>query len=63
MLECSPPKGFPDPVVSWKKDDQELKITDDRRLSLHPDGNLVIEPVGRDSEIKADLPTSVLKLL
>lgn len=45
VLECSPPRGFPEPVVSWRKDDRELKIQDDPRLTLHPDGNLIIEPV------------------
>ncbi|CAI5454605.1 unnamed protein product [Caenorhabditis angaria] len=44
-LECSPPKGFPEPVVSWRKDDKELKIQDNPRYTLHPDGNLIIEPV------------------
>ncbi|CAJ0583866.1 unnamed protein product, partial [Mesorhabditis spiculigera] len=45
VLECSPPKGFPDPVVSWKKDDRDLKIHEDSRMTLHPDGNLIIDPV------------------
>uniref|UniRef100_A0A1I7WQ28 Ig-like domain-containing protein n=1 Tax=Heterorhabditis bacteriophora TaxID=37862 RepID=A0A1I7WQ28_HETBA len=45
MLECSPPRGFPEPVVSWRKDDKELRIQDLPRMTLHPDGNLIIEPV------------------
>ncbi|PAV85388.1 hypothetical protein WR25_09827 [Diploscapter pachys] len=44
-LECTPPKGFPEPVVSWRKDDKELKVTDHPTYTLHPDGNLIIEPV------------------
>lgn len=47
VLECSPPKGFPEPVVSWKKDERELTIEGDERITLHPSGNLVIENVQR----------------
>lgn len=45
VLECSPPRGFPEPVVSWRKDDKELKLSEIPRMTLHPDGNLIIEPV------------------
>lgn len=45
-LECSPPRGYPEPIVTWKKDDKEIRISDEEpRMSLHPDGNLVIESV------------------
>ncbi|KAH7671532.1 Immunoglobulin I-set domain containing protein, partial [Aphelenchoides avenae] len=46
-MECSPPRGFPEPVVTWKKDEKELNVQDDKRYSLHPSGNLVIENVQR----------------
>ncbi|KAK6060665.1 immunoglobulin domain protein, partial [Cooperia oncophora] len=44
VLECSPPRGFPEPVVTWRKDDRELKLSEIPRMTLHPDGNLIIEP-------------------
>ncbi|CAO4385088.1 unnamed protein product [Caenorhabditis nigoni] len=47
VLECSPPRGFPEPVVSWRKDDKELRIQDLPRYTLHSDGNLIIDPVDR----------------
>jgi roundabout axon guidance receptor 2 len=47
VLECSPPKGFPEPTVFWKKDDRELRLDDDTRITLHPSGNLVIDGVQR----------------
>lgn len=46
-LECSPPRGFPEPVVSWRKDDRELRPQDDDRITLHPSGNLIIDKVQR----------------
>ncbi|CAD6190527.1 unnamed protein product [Caenorhabditis auriculariae] len=48
VLECSPPRGFPEPVVSWRKDDKEIRISDLPRYTLHPDGNLIIEPVSHE---------------
>nr|CDJ87769.1 Immunoglobulin I-set domain containing protein [Haemonchus contortus] len=45
VLECSPPRGFPEPVVGWRKDDREVKLSEIPRMTLHPDGNLIIEPV------------------
>jgi hypothetical protein len=31
ILECSPPKGQPEPVVSWKKDNEILNPDSSRR--------------------------------
>ncbi|VDO75999.1 unnamed protein product, partial [Onchocerca flexuosa] len=47
VLECSPPRGFPEPVVSWRKDEQDLRPQDEDGIVLHPSGNLVIEKVQR----------------
>jgi len=47
VMECTPPKAFPEPVVAWRKDDRELNIVEDGRLKLHPTGNLIIENVQR----------------
>lgn len=42
VLECSPPRGYPDPEVKWKKDG-EFVSTDSRiRLSA---GNLIVSDV------------------
>ncbi|CAH0564810.1 unnamed protein product [Brassicogethes aeneus] len=40
VLECSPPKGTPEPVVYWKKDGQPLTI--EKRLKLVDGSNLAI---------------------
>ena len=44
-MECSPPRGFPEPVVSWKKDGRELRPGDDARVTVHSSGNLIITDV------------------
>ncbi|KAL1233400.1 Protein sax-3 [Trichinella pseudospiralis] len=45
LLECSPPKGYPEPVVSWKKDNQDLNLDGDSRRTIHSSGNLIITNV------------------
>lgn len=45
-MECSPPKGFPEPSVIWRKDDHDLPRDTDR-FKIHQSGNLVIEDVQR----------------
>ncbi|VDN17899.1 unnamed protein product [Gongylonema pulchrum] len=47
VLECSPPRGFPEPVVSWRKDERELRPQDEDGIVLHPGGSLIIEKVQR----------------
>ncbi|KAK0397715.1 hypothetical protein QR680_002236 [Steinernema hermaphroditum] len=46
VLECSPPEGYPQPTVIWQKDERELRIQDDDRMTIHG-GNIVIDPVQR----------------
>ncbi len=43
LLECQPPRGFPEPKVFWKRDGKELKATG--RFALMDEGNLVITEV------------------
>lgn len=31
LLECGPPKGHPEPVVSWKKNGQTLDLESNKR--------------------------------
>ncbi|KRX52098.1 Protein sax-3 [Trichinella sp. T9] len=45
LLECSPPNGYPEPVVSWKKDNQDLNLDGDSRRTVHSSGNLIITNV------------------
>ena len=47
VLECSPPHGFPPPVVTWRKNEQEFLVPTDGRVSLNPPGNLVFSEVDR----------------
>lgn len=42
VLECSPPKGNPKPVVKWKKDGDNLDLTSATRIKIDEEGNLVI---------------------
>uniref|UniRef100_A0A0N5BC31 Roundabout homolog 2 n=1 Tax=Strongyloides papillosus TaxID=174720 RepID=A0A0N5BC31_STREA len=45
IMECSPPKGFPEPEIYWKKENKEIKPQEDSRITVHPHGNLIIENV------------------
>lgn len=31
LLECGPPKGTPEPVVSWRKNGQKLELENTKR--------------------------------
>ena len=42
VLECSPPRGHPEPVVKWKKDGDNLDLTSSKRIKIDERGNLVI---------------------
>uniref|UniRef100_A0A914KPJ1 Ig-like domain-containing protein n=1 Tax=Meloidogyne incognita TaxID=6306 RepID=A0A914KPJ1_MELIC len=44
-LDCLPPKGFPEPVVSWRKDERELNTQNNEKYQLLDSGNLVVENV------------------
>ncbi|VDM46236.1 unnamed protein product [Toxocara canis] len=47
VMECVPPRGFPEPVVSWRKNDREFRPQDDDRITIFPNGNLIIDKVQR----------------
>ena len=42
VLECNPPKGYPEPVVKWKKDGDNLDLSSSKRVKIDERGNLVI---------------------
>ncbi|XP_046384505.1 roundabout homolog 2-like isoform X2 [Ischnura elegans] len=60
LLECSPPKGHPEPTVSWKRDGMALDVDMGKRLAiLHSSrirvvdgGNLLITDVRQSDEGK-----------
>jgi len=41
-LECSPPKGHPEPEVKWKKNGDNIDLTSAKRIKIDESGNLVI---------------------
>ncbi|VVC26657.1 Fibronectin type III,Immunoglobulin subtype,Immunoglobulin-like domain,Immunoglobulin-like [Cinara cedri] len=45
LLECSPPKGHPDPTVTWKKDGEDVHIDSTTRMRIVDGGNLMITDV------------------
>uniref|UniRef100_A0A914HZI1 Uncharacterized protein n=1 Tax=Globodera rostochiensis TaxID=31243 RepID=A0A914HZI1_GLORO len=46
-LECTPPKGIPEPLLTWRKDDRELNMHEDKKYHQSPDGTLVVENAQR----------------
>ncbi|XP_050436214.1 roundabout homolog 2-like isoform X2 [Adelges cooleyi] len=48
LMECSPPKGHPDPVVVWKKDGEDVHIESSARMRIVDGGNLMITDVQQD---------------
>ncbi|CDW53265.1 roundabout 2 [Trichuris trichiura] len=45
MIECTPPKGYPEPAVYWKKDGRNLDLKGNARYAVKSDGNLLISKV------------------
>lgn len=45
LLECGPPKGYPEPVIEWKKNSRTLEFNDPRRTRIVDGGNLMINDV------------------
>ena len=44
VLECQPPRGYPEPTVTWSKDGEDV-IVDGDRVKVLQDGNLMISQV------------------
>ncbi|XP_076310348.1 roundabout homolog 1-like isoform X3 [Tachypleus tridentatus] len=49
MLECTPPRGHPEPKVSWEKNGRLISVGTGRIRMVGP-GNLVLENVRQDDE-------------
>lgn len=44
MLNCTPPRGYPEPKIVWKKDGHSMNLLDSR-MKMLPSGDLQIENV------------------
>ncbi|XP_063960198.1 roundabout homolog 1-like [Lytechinus pictus] len=49
VLECTPPRGYPAPEVTWLKDDEPI-ILDNNRVKIVEDGNLLLKELRKDDE-------------
>lgn len=58
VMECSAPKGFPEPSVIWRKDEHDLSRDTDR-FKIHQSGNLVIENVSLSNAHLTEIPRNV----
>ncbi|XP_021701765.1 roundabout homolog 1 [Aedes aegypti] len=43
LLECGPPRGYPEPVVFWRKNGQTLDLNNSKRIRIVDGGNLAIQ--------------------
>ncbi|XP_039438297.1 roundabout homolog 1-like [Culex pipiens pallens] len=43
LLECGPPKGYPEPVVTWRKNGQTMDMSNSKRIRIVDGGNLAIQ--------------------
>lgn len=45
LMECGPPRGSPEPQVSWRKNGQTLNLSGNKRIRIVDGGNLAIQDV------------------
>ncbi|XP_055539086.1 roundabout homolog 2-like [Wyeomyia smithii] len=43
LLECGPPKGYPEPVIFWRKNGQTMDLANSKRIRIVDGGNLAIQ--------------------
>ena len=43
LLECGPPKGSPEPVITWRKNGQTMDLIGSKRIRIVDGGNLAIQ--------------------
>ncbi|ALC37946.1 robo3 [Drosophila busckii] len=50
LLECSAPRGIPEPTVTWKKGGQKLDLEGSKRVRIVDGGNLAIQDARQSDE-------------
>ncbi|XP_062127288.1 uncharacterized protein LOC133839659 isoform X2 [Drosophila sulfurigaster albostrigata] len=50
LLECAPPRGIPEPTVTWKKGGQKLDLEGSKRVRIVDGGNLAIQDARQSDE-------------
>lgn len=50
LLECAPPRGIPEPTVTWKKGGQKLDLEGSKRIRIVDGGNLAIQDARQTDE-------------
>ncbi|XP_075217906.1 roundabout homolog 1-like [Lycorma delicatula] len=50
LLLCGPPKGHPEPVVTWRKNGQTLDLENSKRIRIVDGGNLAIQDVRQSDD-------------
>ncbi|XP_065081068.1 roundabout homolog 2-like [Ochlerotatus camptorhynchus] len=43
LLECGPPRGYPEPMVFWRKNGQTMDLSTSKRIRIVDGGNLAIQ--------------------
>lgn len=43
LMECGPPRGSPEPSVSWRKNGQTMDLSSSKRIRIVDGGNLAIQ--------------------
>lgn len=49
-MECGPPRGSPEPQVSWRKNGQTLNLSGNKRVRIVDGGNLAIQDVRQSDD-------------
>ncbi|XP_063220613.1 roundabout homolog 2-like [Bacillus rossius redtenbacheri] len=52
ILECGPPRGLPEPVVSWRKNGETLDVDGSKRVRVVDGGNLAIQDARQSDDGK-----------
>lgn len=50
LLECAPPRGTPEPQISWRKNGQRLDTDNSKRIRVVDGGNLAVQDVRQTDE-------------